>query len=288
MTTPPAAPPFGRLKPGPIASRFLALARRTGQGRASALLRSLCYRLAGGRSGGPFDLTVFSGQSVRLHPTGNLCEKRVFTSDRHWDVPERRLIDRAAREASGVFSFVDVGANVGLYSLHARSAATAAGLPLRAVAIEPQPEMLRRLRFNIAASGADGEILVCPWAVTAVPQTVRIDAEAGNYGTGRIVEHGGASTVEVAGRPLVDALDEAGLDRIDVLKMDIEGAEFPALEAFFATAPRTRWPRFIIIEAGKGSLDQPAIALCRDRGYVVEGRGRLNALLALEQTAQPG
>ncbi|MFN3546102.1 MAG: FkbM family methyltransferase [Mesorhizobium sp.] len=281
MTSRSDSPPFGHHRPGPIASALLALARRTGQGRGSALLRSLCYRLAGGRSGGPFDLTIFSGQSARLHSTGNLCEKRVFTSDRHWDVPERRLIDRAAREAVDAFHFVDVGANVGLYSLHARSAAASAGLPLRAVAVEPQPEMLRRLRFNIEASGAGAEIVVCPWAVTATPQTVRIDAEAENYGTGRIVDHGGGSTIAVAGRPLVDALDEAGLDRVDVLKMDIEGAEFPALEAFFATAPLTRWPRYIIIEAGKGSLDQPAIALCLDKGYVAEGRGRLNAMLRL-------
>ena len=283
MTPQPDAPPFGRHRPGRFASGLLALARRTGKGRLAALVRSLCYRLAGGRSGGPFDLTIFSGQSARLYSSGNLCEKRVFTSDRHWDVPERRLIDRAAGEAAGAFHFVDIGANVGLYSLHARSAAARAGLPLRAVAVEPQPEMLRRLRFNIEASGAGAEIMVCPWAVTGTPRIVHIDAEAANFGTGRIVDHGGGSTIEVAGRPLVDALEEAGLDRIDVLKMEIEGAEFPALEAFFATALRARWPRYIIIEAGKGSLDQPAITLCLDEGYVVEGRGRLNAMLRLPQ-----
>jgi FkbM family methyltransferase len=282
MTDPVSEPPFGRYAPSPLAAAALAFARRTGEGRAAALARSICYRLAGGRSGGPFDLEIFSGQSARLYSTGNLCEKRVFTSDRHWDVPERRLIDQAAGEADGTFNFVDVGANVGLYSLHARSAAARAGVPLRAIAVEPQPEMLRRLRFNIEASGAGAEILVCPWAVTAAPQTVRMDTEAANFGTGRIVDHGGGSTIEVAGRPLVDALDEARMDRIDVLKMDIEGAEFPALEAFFATAPRARWPRYIIIEAGKGSLDQPAITLCGDRGYEVRGRGRLNAMLSLQ------
>ncbi|MBU2533750.1 MAG: FkbM family methyltransferase [Alphaproteobacteria bacterium] len=281
MTVHTPDPPFGQCKPARFAHAALMLSRRTGEGRLASLVRSLCYRLARGRSGGPFDLTIFSGQSARLYSAGNLCEKRVFTSDRHWDVPERRLIDRAAAEAVSAFHFVDVGANVGLYSLYARSAAAVAGIPFRAVAIEPQPEMLRRLRFNIDASGARNEIVVCPWAVTGSPQVVHIDVDASNFGTGRIVDHGGGSTIEVAGRPLTDALDEAGLDRIDVLKIDIEGAELPALESFFASAPRERWPRYIIIEAGKLSLDQPAITLCLDHGYAIIGRGRLNAMLAL-------
>ncbi len=275
------AAPFSTHAPSPLAAAALALSRRTGSGRVSALVRSLCYRAAGGPGGGPFDLEIFGSQRVRLHPRGNLCEKRVFTSDLHWDTTERDFIAASAASGTGPFRFVDVGANVGLYTLWARAAAEEAGRPFRAAAVEPQPEMLRRLRFNIEASGASAEIAVCPWAATDVAKTLRFGTDGINAGTGKILDAEEAGSYAVEGRPLLDAVTAAGLDGIDVMKIDVEGAEYPALDAFFRTADRSLWPRAIIIEAGKGDLDQPPIRLCLAKGYRLAGRGRLNAILAL-------
>ena len=51
--------------------------------------------------------------------------------------------------AGGSFTFVDVGANVGLYSLFV---ATRARSRARILALEPQPGIVDRLRFNLAAN----------------------------------------------------------------------------------------------------------------------------------------
>ncbi len=273
------AAPFSAYAPSPLEASALRLARRTGNGRVDALIRSLLYRVAGGKRGGPVDLEVFDGQRVRLHPRGNLCEKRVFTSDVHWDREERAWIAARAAAETGAFRFLDVGANVGLYTFFARSAARATGRAFKAAVVEPQPEMLRRLRFNVAASDAGDEITVCDWAATDVPQTLHFASDGINHGTGKIIETGG---ITVEGRPLLDAVIAAGLDGVDVMKIDVEGAEFPAMDAYFRTAPASLHPRSIIIEAGKGDLEQPPIRLCLDRGYRVAGRGRLNAILTLD------
>lgn len=273
-------PPFGALSPSPIDRFILDLSRRTGHGRVGAWIRSLLYRAAGGKRRGSIDLEIFGSQRARLHPADNLCEKRVFVSDRHWDRKELDWIERQAASGSGPFRVVDVGANVGLYTLGARAAAVAAGRPFRAAAIEPQPEMLRRLRFNVAASAAGDEIVICPWAAAVAHTTLCFAHDGINAGTGRVLDDGRAEgAFEVEGRPLVEAIYAAGLDGIDVMKIDIEGAEYPALKTFFdSTGPGLR-PNTIIIEAGRGDLDQPAIRLCLDEGYRIADRGRLNAIL---------
>jgi hypothetical protein len=65
------------------------------------------------------------------------------------------------------------------------------------------------------------------------------------------------------------------------MKIDIEGHEGPVLAAFFDAIPRADWPRAVVIEAGRGDLTLPGVALCLARGYRVEGTTRMNALLAL-------
>jgi FkbM family methyltransferase len=57
--------------------------------------------------------------------------------------------------------FVDIGANVGLFSLFV---ASQAGANAKILAIEPEPENVRRLRFNVAAN-PDAPIRVLPIAL---------------------------------------------------------------------------------------------------------------------------
>jgi FkbM family methyltransferase len=272
-------PPFGAHAPGPLARAARALARRTGRGGLGRVLRSALFTLAGFRRARPWDVAVFDGQRARLHGWDNLSEKRVLRSDLHWDAAERAFIAARAAAGSGVFRFADVGANAGLYTLAARAAAQAAGRPFRAVAIEPQAEMLRRLRANLAASGAGAEVAVLPWAAAAEAGDIRLAAGGANRGEARAAEAGEAGET-VPARPLAEAL--ARLDGpADVLKIDIEGHERPALAALFDAAPRADWPRAIVIEAGRGDLTLPGVALCLARGYVVAGTTRMNALLTL-------
>ncbi len=285
MSAAPAstAPAFGAFAPGPVARAARALAARSGEGRAARLLRSMLLTLAGGRARRPFDVEIFGGQKARLHPYDNLSEKRVYRSEAHWDAAERAFIAAQAEQGSGAFRFADIGANAGLYTLAARAAAVDAGRAFQGVAVEPQPEMLARLRFNLAASGAAGEVRVCAWAAAETAGEIVLAQGATNRGEARRVADGAAG-LRVAARPLSNAL--AALDgRCDALKIDIEGHERPALAALFDATPPETWPRALVIEAGRGDLSLPGVALCLERGYRVAGTTRMNALLLAPDAA---
>jgi hypothetical protein len=52
----------------------------------------------------------------------------------------------------------------------------------------------------------------------------------------------------VPAKSLLSLLLEEGYERIDAIKLDIEGAEDLVLDPFFRDAPQTLWPRLIIME----------------------------------------
>ena len=123
---------------------------------------------------GPVDIEV-NGFRARLNPRDNLSEKRALVRP---DALERRELDYLVDALSPESCFIDIGANFGLYAL---TLAAAPSGPGRIVAVEPQPEMLSRLLFNISTSGFDDRIDVRPVAVAGrarspLPRTPTIAA----------------------------------------------------------------------------------------------------------------
>jgi FkbM family methyltransferase len=190
------------------------------------------------------------GLRLRLHPRRNGCEKNLLFTPQMYEVPERAAlaaeIDQARRSLRD-FVFVDVGANVGLFSFFV---ASYAGNNVKILAIEPAPEALRRLRFNLAANPAV-EIRVVPCALGDSAGPVALEIPAGDMGGTRMRACSGsdrADTPRAECRALCDVLEEAGVTSVDALKIDVEGAEDAILIPFFTGAPEGLWPRFLIIE----------------------------------------
>lgn len=274
--------PWGTHAPNPRQARVLARAARLKPGPLAKTLRSVCFRRAGGKTPDAlFDIEPFPGQRARVHPADNISEKRVFCAPQLWDAQERAELAAAIAAAPAGFVFVDAGANAGFYSLFARSAAQGAGKPIRILAIEPAPDVRGRLQFNLAASGAD-EVRVFPYAITDRDGPVNLALGDRNLGESRIGE--GEGGLSVPGRTLPSILAEAGVDRVDALKIDIEGHERPALEALFREAPRALWPRLILMEVSHDA--DGAYELCLAHGYRPRLRTRMNAVLELAGPAR--
>ncbi|MEM8841724.1 MAG: FkbM family methyltransferase [Pseudomonadota bacterium] len=266
-------PPFGTFALPALLEGLRRTATGMGRGAVARRLTSLIRRVCLAGRPDPIDVEPFPGQSARLYPRDNLSEKRVFGAVQFWDFAERAALTEALRTTSGTFTFVDAGANVGLYTLAVRSAGA-----IRGLAIEPDPENLRRLSFNLAASGAS-EVTVAACALADQPGTIRLTAATGNRGEISVgTAEAGGEVTEVAARPLLDVIAEAGLDRVDALKIDIEGMEEPVLAAFFARAPAKLRPGMIIIEARRGE-ETPALALLERNGYIATQRTKLNVIL---------
>ena len=265
---------FGAYALSPARERLRRWGLSLGQGAIARRLCSLIRRIVVAGRTGPFDVEAFPGQNARLYPDENLSDKRVFAGAQFWDAVERAALGVAVRTADEPVYMVDAGANAGLYTLAVR--AEAGPKDLKVLAIEPDPENLSRLRFNLAASGADADVTVAPVALSDRDGETRIAVNHANRGELTT----GADGTPVAMRPLMSLVNEAGFPRVDALKIDIEGMEDPVLAHYLGNADRVFWPRLVILEAQRGEVT-PALERLQSAGYRIQERSRMNAILAL-------
>ena len=84
--------------------------------------------------------------------------------------------------------------------------------------------------------------------------TLDLFIDRGNRGQSSIAMVKGEK-VTVPCRTLEGVLVDAGFDRVDAMKIDIEGAEDTVLVPLFATAPSTLWPSLILLETSSDRLE---------------------------------
>lgn len=269
--------PFGVFRPSPLQECFRALGHRLPANYFGRKTASLLLGPAGGRARRAYDVAVFGSQKARLHPYDNICEKRVYLTPQLWDPAERALLGDVISGFGGkVFTFVDIGANVGLYTLFARAEAARAGAGFRAVCVEADPEMTARLLFNAEASGASKDLTIFNCAASDAEGVLGFSVDRESRGLSRIDPDG---EMGVAARPLTAIIADAGIDRIGAMKIDIEGHEFETLGAFFRDAPHALFPALIILETSHASEEKSAEALLRRIGYRDRLKTRRNAVL---------
>ncbi len=127
---------------------------------------------------------------------------------------------------------VDVGANWGYFTLVAAHLVGATG---RVVSVEADPRAHATLAWNISSNGLRSVRVVAAAAadeagtLSFTAYGTDLDANA-NFGLVLASPSGREGRrFDVAARPLDEILDEAQVERVDVLKMDIEGAEARAI-----------------------------------------------------------
>lgn len=145
------------------------------------------------------------------------------------DHGQLRLLQRVLRAGD---RFVDVGANIGVYSL------IAAERGAEVVAFEPQPEVADLLERNVAANGVGHLIEVKRAAVGAASGTVRFTAGIGLVGhcvpddaalaSSREGVYTGRSS-ELISVPMTTIDATVGSAPVTCLKIDVEGFELDVL-----------------------------------------------------------
>jgi FkbM family methyltransferase len=283
-------PAFGAFAPAGFVARAVAWTRRLGAGWGDKRLASALRRIAIGRlHGQPVDTTTL-GARMRLYPHNNLCDKRILFTPQLFDVAERAVLAQAiARvEAEGRgFNFVDIGANVGAYSLfvaaqagHGEPGQGAASAPAAHIlAIEPQPDIFARLVTNIGFNSF-GSIMAVDCAVADKPGELTLFIDPRNKGESsvRLLRSSAATAVKVPARPLTQLLADHRYSHIDALKIDVEGAEDVIIEPFLRDAPETLWPKLIIIEDSVHRWQVDLRALFLKHGYRELPQTRLNLM----------
>jgi FkbM family methyltransferase len=120
-------------------------------------------------------------------------------------------------------TFVDVGANVGCFTVPMAQRVGPSG---RVLAVEASPEVFPYLRRNVERNGCAGVGLVQAAAAGAdggsVPFFVAPEAK---FGMGTRTPLPGMAPVQVPTRSLDGLAAEHGLTRVDAIKVDVEGHE---------------------------------------------------------------
>jgi FkbM family methyltransferase len=226
--------PWGTYAP-PFNAKLLRLPVKLGLGHGK--FKDLILEHWKKRYGSDVDI-VIRGVKYRLNIDDNVTDTRLLVSSRVYDKTEVDMLKRFCKE--GVF--VDIGANIGYYAL-----AMAINGAQRVIAIEPNPPALARLRFNIGLNQLEDVITVVPYGVGEAGE-FKMSLTGGLGGASLVMPEDAKGSITITTRPLLDILNQEGIGEIAAMKIDIEGFEDRALMPFFKTAPRTLWPRGIVIE----------------------------------------
>jgi FkbM family methyltransferase len=186
----------------------------------------------------PARVEVERGVNLFLDP-GDLIGRAILT-DGFWQ-PEVWQSISDGLSAGAVF--FDVGAHIGYDSLKASVRVGESG---KVISFEPNPRTLDQLRGNIAASHASN-VIVEPIACTDIEQTLTLydSTPEGNSGASSLaltnadeLRRGILPSYSVRGRPIDHVVAELHLQRVDVIKVDVEGAEYLVLRGLRDTLAR--------------------------------------------------
>lgn len=187
----------------------------------------------------PLRYEIEPGVSLLLDPQDIIGRSILYAE---WEPQVLDAVRRPLREGA---VFLDVGAHIGYYSLRAAARVGPSG---RVIAFEPNPDTLMKLRENISHSRAGASVTVLPIACADRDQQLTLYAgPASNIGVASFSRENAVfftgsepKAYQVHARPIDDVANDLGLTRVDVIKIDVEGAETVVLQGALNTVRRFR------------------------------------------------
>src|SRR6266700_354635 len=176
-----------------------------------------------------------------------------------WAESELELLELFLREGDVA---IDVGANLGTHTVFFAGKVGPRG---KVFAFEPQRIVFQGLCANLALNGI-ANVHALAAAAGRAPERLALPdvdyAAAGNFGgvgLGARADGGGAATVEVM------TLDSLGLDRCQLIKIDVEGMELDVLDGANALVAAAR--PLIYLENNDATRSAALISWMLARGY---------------------
>jgi FkbM family methyltransferase len=211
-------------------------------------------RAAGKVRGFHYVTTVAAGLLARKGARNAACYGCQFQLDLanyideliFWERYEPRTIDSWREAIRAGMVVLDVGANIGLFTLLAAKAGA------QVHAFEPNPPTRERLERNLSLNAFASGVRVHPVALSDHSGTATLFDDI-RRGEGRYNDGvASLSQANAAGKgtsidlcTLDEVADQTGIDRVDWIKMDIQGAELPALRGARRVLERNR-PRLLL------------------------------------------
>jgi FkbM family methyltransferase len=211
------------------------------------------------------------GNCMLLNSSDYLSKIVLFTPN-YFDRRERKFIKSIVREGDLI---VDVGANIGIYTLLFGALVGPMG---RVLSIEAERDNARRLRHNIALNDM-------PWITVhevgvsdkfeRLPLSIDEDGNAGAHSF--LMAGDPAKGQHINCKPLSVLLDPGRRARL--IKLDIEGFEYRVLKQFIADIKDSGRPDYIMLEDVPSLREGDAVELLVNAGYRVLDRINFNVIL---------
>ena len=211
--------------------------------------------------------------NVKVHLSGREIELQVGSFGDYTTLEE--IFIEQVYEIPDTFkprAIVDLGSNIGIgiayFALRYPQA--------RIWAYEPDPNNWKRLQVNVSRLQ---QVQFAKVAVAAETGTAQFSTDRHRGTSSGLIREVNAQSVTVETQSLDRILENIGLPQIDLVKFDIEGAEYEVFESF------TRWER---VRAFSGELHKVEVpgapeglcALFKDRGYEVDTqRDRMTGII---------
>ena len=219
---------------------------------------------------GPVDID-YHGLKLRLIPDRNMTDQKLLFRSGLRDQTELNFIRRHV-PTKGVF--LDIGANIGYYSLSAAQMGFT-----RIVAIEPNPLLVPRLHFNASANHLNERLQLVPVAVSDKVGELFLHSP-GDMGSGTVSTISSEGDVAVKVDTLSNILSIEGVERVDAFKIDVEGHEDKAMLPWLRALPDDKLPVAGIIEfVHQRHWNDDLIAYLLSRGYRIGMKTRSNVMV---------
>jgi FkbM family methyltransferase len=158
---------------------------------------------------------------------------------------------------------LDVGAHIGRYAIRASRLIDGQG---KVIAIEAEPSNFEALVFNLKLNQIDN---VIPLNLAAWDKEATLDLHFTALSTAHSLVFPGSKSTKVIARPLDKVLEELGIEKVDWLKIDVEGAEVEVLlglEKTIRCSPNLK----LLVEVHTKETKEQCLTIINKRGYEVQ------------------
>jgi FkbM family methyltransferase len=182
--------------------------------------RNYCLREAQGRSNPTGKLKLRLKSPIRGVVTLREVSSDLYTFG---DVFEQEVYKTVLRHLPECSTIIDLGANIGLASLYLASAYPSA----RIFAIEPNGDNFELLKTNLKELIQEKRCVPMQAAVWSARKALMVDPQwlSDSYNGFRLLEQPSPGDAVVQGFTMEEILASSQFQQVDLLKVDIEGAE---------------------------------------------------------------
>jgi FkbM family methyltransferase len=234
--------------------------------------------------------TLFGGRLSGT--TEDIIQRYVY----YFGVWEPNLTSFISRRLGEGDTFIDVGANIGYFTIQASRLVGRSGM---VIAVEASPKTFRLLERHVALNECRNVRLVQMAASDTVGLLRLYHGPRHNEGTTSLLESGEDGLefeAEVPSRPLPQILTEGEWRAARLMKIDVEGAEAMIAESLLPLLPEARRDLEIVMEVSPrrlgpgGQCAEQILGSFRDAGfntYRLENDYEASAYLQPRQPLRP-